>query len=147
MNMYAVTFKSNHRHGFYNDIEAIRSCIHFVEQNSGTVGPHLIELQPKGIHNMHVHIPVTAENLPYKKIHEYAKTLDVNTDIKQLKSKSDMHNWSYYCRKYNNGDLAYDYAESSGKDNKQRMVGNTKKQFWADYEQWQKETEKPIFQE
>lgn len=115
---FAVTLKVNHRNGFNEDLQILRDGIKYILSTCTEqyIAPYKFELQPEGLHNMHVHILIgSTKPLKYKTIHDMFKQMDIHCHIKQIEHRQDAEIWLRYCNKYN-GDLAYDYAESSGKD-------------------------------
>jgi len=116
MNFYAVTLKNQHRSNFNDEIANLRNAIDFIEfTNPVIIHPYLFELMPTQGHLMHVHLLIEAIKLDYREIHLVMKNKDINCDIQKLETKEDVNRWRNYCVKYR-GDLAYDYAESTGKE-------------------------------
>lgn len=112
---FAITLKLNRRNSFDNDVTSLRNAVTQVK-SLGTVSLYRFELQPKGLHNLHVHLCLQTEKpISYTWLHNVMKQRDINCDIHQLIADIDVFHWKKYCCK-DWGDLAFDYAESTGKE-------------------------------
>lgn len=138
---FAVTLKCNHRNGFPEDLDLLRRGIDYLKfgfQDGTkkklpklTIYPYQFELQPQGIHNMHVHLCLETERLDFSTTHYVMKQMDLNCDIQIIEDHPG--NWIKYCVK-EKGDLAMDYAEShsESRDNIKvtaQQMGHSKNQI------------------
>lgn len=114
---FAITLKLNRRVDFDNDVNKLRDALFYLTSfTAGRLAPHRFELQPTGLNNMHVHVLLTTEHkFSFFDVHNMMKKKDINCDIKQLITKTDIDKWAYYCVK-NKGGLAYQYAETTGSE-------------------------------
>lgn len=109
----AVTLKVQHRSEFTYELSLLRGAIEYLEQ-FGHISPYLFELQPEGLHLMHVHLCLQTEYINYKELHQIMKNYDINCDIHSI-PEEELRYWLPYCVK-NRGDLAMQYAESTGNE-------------------------------
>lgn len=118
--LFAITIEKINRDGFENDRDAINACLNILMKNyKCEMGDDIgWELQPKGMHNMHIHTYVANDKkLPYVEL--YKKCLENNCKlwIKTIDSAEDFKIWKKYCKK-EKYDLAYEYAESTRPNNR-----------------------------
>jgi len=110
---FAVTLKVQHRSNFEFEISSLRGAIEYLDQ-FGYIYPYLFELQPEGLHLLHVHLCLDSQHIDYKELHAIMKHYDINCDIHSLPDE-ELRYWLPYCIK-NHGDLAMQYAESTGNE-------------------------------
>lgn len=106
----AITCKLQHRSNFTDELALLRGAIEYL-QMFGYIYPYVFELQPEGLHLMHVHLCLQTEYIDYKELHTTMKLYDINCDLHSL-PECELRDWLPYCIK-NKGDLAFDYAEST----------------------------------
>lgn len=111
---FKVTITRNHRTSFDHDVLIIRMIIEAFKLEGFEFRQTGWELQPKGIHNMHIHsLCVTGfkKFLKYAGLHQICKRNDCVLDIEEI--FTDINKWVDYCKKEKNQDLAYNYAAST----------------------------------
>lgn len=142
---FAVTLKCNHRRTLEQDAQIIQDGLDLIYAMNGITSegkfPYRFEIQPNGIHNLHIHTMIGSERpINYGKIHTSMKNLDLHCRIEQVHSKNDATIWLKYCNK-NNFDIAWQYAETTGSDCNKTcfFTMENDKVFERDYEQWLKE--------
>jgi len=142
---FKVTVTRNHRTNFDNDVLIIRMIIEAFKLKGFEFRQTGWELQPNGIHNLHIHsLCVTGfkKFIRYPELHDICKQLDCVLDIEEI--TTGINDWVGYCKK-EKYDLAYEYAESTRMTDKGCIFLehlNKKKEYipteqdYKDYEEW-----------
>lgn len=149
---FKVTVTRNHRSSFDQDVLIIRMIMEYFRVQGFKFVVTGWELQPKGIHNLHIHALCTLPFrvfIKYADLHNICKINDCVLDIEEI--FSNINQWAQYCMK-SKYDLAYEYAESTRLTDKGCVfLGHIKppryeptEEDYKAYEQWLKEYENPV---